>query len=473
MSKGIYPPEPVLLIDDEAEGLRSLELALRSGGIRNILQCRDSREVLGMMSQQEVSTVLLDLRMPFISGEDLLPMITQDHPDTPVIVITATNDVQTAVKCMQAKAFDYMVKPVEKSRLISGVRRAVELKELQKEYLRLKHHMLSQNLQKPDAFSGIITQNKQMYSLFRYAESIAVSPHPVLITGETGVGKELMAKAIYGLLGPKGPFLSVNVAGIDDNVFSDTLFGHKKGAFTGAVEARKGLVERASGGLLHLDEIGDLSPDSQIKLLRLLEEREFFPLGSDMPKMADVRIIVSTNHDLQTLQSSGRFRKDLYYRLRAHHIQIPPLRERMDDLPLLIEAFVSEAAKILGRKKPTVPRELLSLLSGYGFPGNIRELKSMIVDSVTSNNSARLSTRLFEAHIGRKFSRTASDYAGRFSFPHCPTNIGSGRFPTLKEATCALAAEAMSRTGNNQSMAARLLGISRQRLARYLKGNVS
>ncbi len=386
-----YPSLPVLIVDDETEILRSFELTLRAGGIKNIMRCQDSRDVQTLLSNRKIGVILLDLTMPFISGDELLPIITRDFPDILLIIITGNTEVDTAVQCMKFGAFDYMVKPVEESRLVSGVRRAIKIRELQYENLRLKERMLNSRLDNPEAFSEIITNNETMLSIFQYVESIASSPKPVLITGETGVGKELMVRAIHKLSNRQGQFVSVNVAGIDDNIFSDTLFGHVKGAFTGADKMRKGLVEEASGGMLLLDEIGDLAPDSQVKLLRLLQEHEYFPVGSDLPKISDARVIVITNKDLQALQKSGRFRKDLYYRLCAHSIHIPPLRERLDDLSLLVDYFLEEASHSLGKKKPTPHEELITLLSNYHFPGNIRELQSMIYDAVSNHKSKKLS----------------------------------------------------------------------------------
>ena len=209
----------------------------------------------------------------------------------------------------------------------------------------------------------------------------------------------MIAKAVHLLSNRKGEFVPVNVAGLDENVFTDTLFGHKKGAFTGADRARIGLVEQASGGTLFLDEIGDLSADLQVKLLRLLQEGEYFPLGSDVTKRSDARVVVATNQELQTLQESGKFRKDLYYRLCAHHVHIPPLRERREDLPLLAEHFLEKSSEALGKKKPTPPKELFILLSSYHFPGNIRELKSMIWDAVSYHKIGKLSLDAFKTHI--------------------------------------------------------------------------
>ena len=329
-------------------------------------------------------------------------LVTKDFPEVPVIVITGSNDVDTAVACMKTGAFDYMVKPVEKSRLISGVKRAIELRELQRENRLLRAHVLSDKLEHPEAFSEMVTNSAIMRSIFQYIESISISPQPILITGETGVGKELVSKAIHKLSRRNGAFVPVNVAGLDDNVFADTLFGHRKGAFTGADQARSGLVEQASGGTLFLDEIGDLSPASQVKLLRLLQDGEYFPLGSDVGKRSDARVVVATNQDIQALQESGKFRKDLYYRLCGHQIHIPPLRERREDLPILLDHFLERLPRRWAREKPTPPRELLTLLSTYPFPGNIRELQSIILDAVSSHKSGKLSMEVFKSYIRQK-----------------------------------------------------------------------
>jgi len=468
MNRISYPSLPVLLVDDEIEMVRSFDLTLRASGITNIMRCHDSRDVLTFLSNQEIGVILLDLTMPFISGDELLPLINRDFPDNPVIIITGNTEVDTAVQCMKVGAFDYMVKPVEESRLVSGVKRAIEIRELQYENLKLKERMLNSRLDDPEAFSEIITNNETMLSIFQYVESIAGNPKPVLITGETGVGKELMVKAIHKLSNRQGQFVAVNVAGIDDNIFSDTLFGHVKGAFTGADKTRKGLVEKASGGTLHLDEIGDLNPDSQVKLLRLLQEHEYFPVGSDLPKMTDARVIVVTNKVLQALQESGRFRKDLYYRFCAHSIHIPPLRERLDDLTLLVDYFLEEASHSLGKKKPTLHEELITLLSNYHFPGNIRELQSMIYNAVSNHKSKKLSMDQFNAHFDQEGATGRTDLS-RFSPKHDSRFAGSKPLPTLEQTNRLLIEEAMKRTNNNQSMAARLLGISRQRVARHLK----
>jgi DNA-binding NtrC family response regulator len=465
----LYPQLPVLIVDDEMQTLNSFDFVLRSASMNHTIRCQDSRKVMAIFSSQEIEVILLDLSMPYVSGEELLTMVTRDFPEVPVIVITGSNDVETAVRCMKSGAFDYMVKPVEKSRLISGVRRAIEIRELQRENKWLKAQVLSDKLEHPEIFSEIITNSPVMKSIFQYIEAISLSPQPVLITGETGVGKELVARAIHRLSRRPGAFVPVNIAGLDDNVFADTLFGHRKGAFTGADQTRGGLVEQASGGTLFLDEIGDLSPASQVKLLRLSQDGEFFPLGSDVAKRSDARVLVATNQDIEALQSSGRFRKDLFYRLCAHHVHLPPLRERREDLPLLTDYFLETASQTLGKKKPTPPGELFALLSTYHFPGNLRELKSMILDAVSSHKSGKLSMEVFKSYIRQKHptfdidsKQLPSGQVSLLSF--------SEPFPTFKQAEQSLLAEAMKRAKGNQAIAAQMLGITRQALNKRLKG---
>jgi len=468
MIESVYPHFPIMLVDDEVQALNSFEMVLRSANMNNFISCQESRDVIPLLSQQEIEVIFLDLRMPHLSGEELLPIISSDFPEIPVIIITGANDVETAVKCMKLGASDYMVKPVEKSRLVTGARRVIELRELQRENQLLRAQVLSEKLEHPEAFSEIVTNSASMRSIFQYIEAISISPQPLLITGETGVGKELVAKAVHSLSNRKGAFIPVNIAGLDDTVFADTLFGHCKGAFTGAEQTRSGLVEQASGGTLFLDEIGDLNTVSQVKLLRLLQDGEFFPLGSDVSKRSDARMVVATNQDLHALQESGTFRKDLYYRLCSHHIHIPPLRDRREDLPFLMEHFLEKASKTLAKKKPTPPEELLTLLSTYDFPGNIRELESMIFDAISSHRSGKLSMEVFKSHIYQKHPTFEVDSRQLLSEKSTLISF-SAQLPTLKQAEQLLISETLSRSNNKQSIAALSLGISRQALNKRLK----
>jgi DNA-binding NtrC family response regulator len=460
------PSFPVLLVDDEVQALNCFETVLHSARINHCLRCQDSREVMPLLAANEVELIVLDLRMPHISGEQLLPCITRDYPEIPIIVVTAADDVETAVMCMKHGAFDYMVKPVEKSRLVACVLRAVAIRELQRENSRLRAQVLFGKLEHPEAFEAIITNSNAMRSVFQYAEAIAASSQPVMITGETGVGKELVAKAIHTLSRSSGAFVPINLAGLDESVFADTLFGHRKGAFTGADQARRGLVEQAAGGTLFLDEIGDLSAEMQVKLLRLLQEGEYFPLGSDIAKRSDARTVVATNQDLHALQESGRFRRDLYYRLCSHHVHIPPLRERPEDIAPLEDRFLGDAARELDKKKPTPPDELIDLLASYHFPGNVRELRAMVWDAVTNHRLGKLSLSVFKSHIDQARSPDVTET------PMAPQNrilAFFDRLPTLKQAENLLIAEALKRANDNQAVAAMHLGISRQALNRRLR----
>jgi DNA-binding NtrC family response regulator len=460
-----YPICPVLIVDDETEALTSSEMALRSASVNHIVKCQDSREVMPLLSRQEMEVILLDLSMPHLSGEELLSLIRHDFPEIPVIIITGSNDVDTAVECMKAGAFDYMVKPVEKSRFISGVKRAIQLCELQRENRSLKAQVLSDDLEYPEAFQDIVTRSETMRSIFQYIEAISRSPQPVLITGETGVGKELIAKAIHMLSNRAGNFVAVNVAGFDDNVIADNLFGHRKGAFTGADQARGGLVEQASGGTLFLDEIGDLSASSQVKLLRLLQEGEYFPLGSDVAKRSDARVVVATNQILLTLLDSGKFRKDLYYRLCGHHIHIPPLRDRLEDLPALVDHFLGKASKTLSKAKLVPPVELFPLLTSHPFHGNIRELESVIFDAVANHKSGELSLNTFKAKLGQWHFPVESHIASSAGISSLKRNVEKLSQMTERQ----MIVDALNKTNQNRTRAAELLSISRRTLQNKIK----
>src|SRR5438132_276610 len=354
---------PVLFVDDEPALLRSASLLLRAAGMTPILTVDDSRKVLSQLAEDKIGVVVLDLSMPHLSGQALLEQITANYPDVPAIVMTATHDLETAVQCMQAGALDYLVKPVDKNRLVSSVRRALELCALRRQVDSPMESLRGAPAPPHPAFAELATQNPTMHALFRYVEAIARSPQPVLITGETGTGKELMARAVHRLAAPRGDFVAVNVAGLDDQVFSDTLFGHTRGAFTGADRPRDGLITRAEDGTLFLDEIGDLAPVSQVKLLRLLQEGTYYPLGADRPRQSRARLVVATNRDVVQDVHAGTFRKDLYYRLRAHHIQLPPLRAHRDDLALLVPHCLAKAAVALHKAVPTAPLALYQLLN--------------------------------------------------------------------------------------------------------------
>jgi len=466
MSPPFYPDRPLLLVDDEPFWLRSLALALKStAGIGHVLKCQDSREVLPLLERQPVGLIILDLTMPHLSGEQLLPKLTEAYPEIPIIVISGMDQVETAVKCMKLGAFDYFVKTTELERLVAGIQRALQLSDLRGENRLLKERVIGGGLKHPEAFAEIVTNEARMLALFKYVEAVAGSSEPLLITGESGVGKELIARASHRLSRPKGPWMAVNIAGLDDQTFSDTLFGHVRGAFTGAERNRDGMIEQAAHGTLFLDEIGDLAPPSQIKLLRLLQEREYFPLGSDRPQRLQARIVCATNRDLAEMQEAGTFRKDLFYRLCAHQVEVPPLRERRGDLPLLLDQFLREAADALGKKVPTAPKELVDLLGAYDFPGNVRQLRAMIFNAVGVHQRSQLSLETFRAVVNKRSGTGPGSPTEEipFNFP--------GRLPTFEECTQLLITEALRRANSNQAVAASLLGVSRQALNKRLRKN--
>lgn len=461
MSLQKYPGHPILVVDDEESILLSIDTTLQLAGINNIITCSDSRQVMGIIDKKPPCVVLLDLNMPHVDGESILDQIVKQLPNTPVIIITGRIDAQTAVHCMKSGAFDYIVKPVDENRLVASVKKSLLYSKLHRENIALKEKLQNKNIQRPEAFREIISQSPMMETIFDYATSVAPTSHPVLIKGETGTGKELMARALHNLSNSTGDFVAVNVAGLDDNMFSDTLFGHTKGAFTGANTSRAGLIERAADGTLFLDEIGDLNSNSQIKLLRLLQENEYLPIGQDEYKTSSARIITSTHVDIWMLQQEGLFREDLHYRLRTHRITLPPLRKRKEDLAILCTHFVKNAAASLGKKVPTFPPEMLPLLSTYNFPGNIRELHAMMFDAIAQNSNGILPLTSFRKHINRTQDKDITKTSIPISF--------ADPLPTLKETIHLLIKEAMKRAENNQSTAATMLGISQQALSKRLK----
>lgn len=463
MKENRYPAFGLLLVDDEPSFLRSLSITLeRACGITNIQCCPDSRAVMGILEREPIGLVTLDLTMPHLSGEQLLEQIVEQHPDVGVIVISGLNQVDTAVKCVKLGAYDYFVKTDEQERLVEGVKRAIRLQELKLENQAMRKRFLTNSLEHPEAFAHILTDDKDMRAVFQYLESVASSRQPILITGESGVGKELVARAAHTVSCCEGPLVSVNVAGLDDNVFADTLFGHQRGAYTGADKARAGMIEQASGGTLFLDEIGDLSTASQVKLLRLLQEGEYYPLGADRPKRMNARVVVATHQDLAAKQASGEFRKDLYYRLRTHQVNIPALRQRKKDIPLLLEHFLCEASEELGKAKPSVPPELCVLLGNYAFPGNVRELRAMAYDAVSRHKSRMLSMEAFKRAIDQADdSEVLPKERQVFATDES--------LPSLHDVADLLVEEAMRRAEGNQSIACRLIGISQPALSKRLK----
>ena len=443
-------PLPILTVHDKVNRLIQVKGILEKAGFSPIVTMDDNRQVLPFLKENRVATVLLDIEMPFLEGRFLLGQIKLEHPEVPVIVVGG-DDVEKAIEFMRLGANDYLVRPLDMDRLFASLRRTLENVLLG---VRFFPAMSSLKLRTPGAFTHIVTASRKMLGLFKYIEVIADSPYPVLVTGETGVGKELVARSIHLAGGPDRPFVAVNVAGLDDTMFSDTLFGHKKGSFTGADSPREGLIAKAEKGTLFLDEIGDLNQNSQVKLLRLIQEKEYYSLGDDHPKKTNARVICSTNHDLEKLVEKGTLRKDLFYRLNTHAIVVPPLRERRDDIPALLEFFIEESARAMNKRPSKVPPELLPLLSAYDFPGNVRELQTLVADAVSRCHGKVLSPKCFPKMIGAVPEVTGPVDAGDYL----------AGMPTLKQAEQVLIRQALAKAKGNQRVAASLLGVTRQAL---------
>jgi DNA-binding NtrC family response regulator len=485
-----YPEQPILVIDGD-EALRSrIELLFARAGIDNVVATADSGLAASLVAERRVGLVLLDLELRSASGKSLLHELSLSAPEVPIVVMTADSGTQTVVACMREGASDYVVKPVDETRLFVSVWNSLASLELKREAEHFRERVLTGRLEKPEAFAAIVTGDERMLGLFKYVESIARSRQSVLITGETGTGKELFARAVHQASGRAGPFVAVNVGGLDDTMFSDSLFGHRKGAFTGAEGQRAGLLKEAAGGTILLDEIGDLEQHSQIKLLRLLQEGEYYPLGSDSPMRSDARVVAATTKDLRAATATGNFRSDLFFRLQTHPIAIPPLRERSGDLLPLVSRFLEKSAADLGmdledrERVSSCAEAIVGALAGYAFPGNVRELESLVHDAVAARADGTIDTAALRERIGLGLSAEAvsesvaatkpsREAIALDELPKLARELAEGRIPTMAEAEQELMSMAVEAASGNLSQAAAILGISRQTLYNKHKGRTS
>lgn len=453
-----------VVVDDEPDALRSMETLLYFNGFREVSCFEDAREAMAFIKANKADVLLLDLLMPTMGGREMLDLVTGGFPAIKVIIITALADLHMAKDCVKAGAFDYLLKPLDPDRVLAAVRKALAD--------RGSKSADSLSPENPEHFAGIITRSAEMVRLFRYVESVAAGSQPVLLTGETGVGKELFANALHRASGRKGKFVAINIAGLDEQFISDSLFGHVKGAFTGAHSSRTGLMEEASGGTLFLDEIGEMPEPSQVRLLRVLQEREYYPVGTDEPRTLQAGIVLATNRDLRAAMECGLFRPDLFYRIGSHEVAIPPLRGRPEDIPVLLEHFFARAAEEMGTPTPVVPQEIPTLLTSYLFPGNVRELKGLVwnvmrelpADGVVSITSILGKLDVQPPSLPppvQSQPAPASADGGQVSFPE--------RMPALKDVTAQAIDEALRRTNGNQRAAAKLLGLSQQAISKRLK----
>jgi len=448
----------IVLVDDEQDFLESMERGLLISGFRNIRTESDPEKAVELFCRAEpVDVAILDITMPKMSGIELLHRIKQDSPTTECIMVTAADETRLAVQCMRAGAFDYRIKPLGLEDLQTVIFKALERKNLL-EIQRIGKQKKRLDLTRPEAFADIATRSDRMLKILKEAELHAASKVPILITGETGTGKELLARAIH-LASSRAErlYLPVNMSALTATLFESEFYGHAKGAFTGAVQDRKGLLATASGGTLFLDEIGSLPLDLQGKLLRVLQEGEFFKVGTSRPQGMDVRFIAATNAELDQLQDQGLFRKDLFYRLCGAWLDLPPLRERKDDIALLVEAFLKE---YLGdNDHPEIEAPAWNMLHDYDYPGNLRELRSMVQYAVNLAKNGPITVHHLPAYV-----MTALSAKKRST----PSTIRTTIVP-LADAEKAHILNAYNTTGGNKVQTARLLAIGLNTLRRKLR----
>ena len=366
----------ILVVDDEVSILNTLEILLRREGFE-VSVAKSGREALERFEEWPPDVVLTDIRMPGVTGLDLLAQIRERDPETPVILMTAQATLQSAVQAVNQGAFYYLQKPFVNGELVALCRRAAETRELKRENRALRREIRRRDR---SSASRPVGRNRRFLEVLKLAETVAPTDSTVLITGESGTGKEILARYIHALSEREGgPFVSINCGALPETLLESELFGHVRGAFTGAVRDKVGLLVAAKGGTFFLDEVGEMSPALQVKMLRALQEREVVPVGATEPVPIDVRIIAATNRDLEQEIRRGTFRSDLYYRLNVITLHLPPLRERRDDIPLLTEHFLRVLAERTGAPQPLkVSSEAMEALQSYDWPGNVRELENAL-----------------------------------------------------------------------------------------------
>lgn len=438
----------ILVIDDEKNIREGLASALEMDGYE-VLMAADGSEGLETALHADVDLVITDLRMPGISGEEVLRRVTSETPGIPVIVLTGHGTVESAVEAMRAGAYDFLTKPLNLDRLSLLVRRALQNRELA-----LQNRELAREIEGKKSFEHIIGKSQAMLKVFDVVKRVAPTKASVLITGESGVGKELIANAIHNLSPRKDkPFVKVHCAALAETLLESELFGHEKGSFTGAVARKRGRFELAHQGTIFLDEIGEIDQTVQIKILRVLQDKKFERVGGEETLEVDVRVVTATNRDLEREIAEGRFREDLFYRLNVVRIHVPPLRERKDDLPLMIASFLREFSEENGKKVDGFDPKARSALYAYDWPGNVRQLRNCVESAVVMASGSLI---------------TLDDL---------PPSIRSGdevpsiRIPvgvTMDSAEREVILQTLSAQNGNKSKTAEVLGIGRKTLHRKL-----
>ncbi|MBN1542200.1 sigma-54-dependent Fis family transcriptional regulator [candidate division KSB1 bacterium] len=443
----------ILVVDDEAAQRETLTGFLQKKGY-HIQDAASGREAIEAVTSGQIDLVLTDLRMPDMDGAAVLKGVKEINPEIDVIIMTAYGSVESATEAMKSGAVDFIGKPIDLEQLHWVVAKTLERKQLVSENRRLRE-LVAEKL----SFGGIISASPAMDEVLSVALRAAASRATVLIVGESGTGKELVAKAIH-YAGDRGdkPFVAINMAALSDNLVESELFGHEKGAFTGADKFRKGRFELADGGTLFIDEVGEIPLSTQVKLLRVLQEQEFERVGGSQPIKLDVRLITATNRSLEDAVREGTFRQDLYYRLNVVKVELPPLRRRREDIPLLTDHFVRRFSLMTGKSITGVSKEAMDLLMKYSFPGNVRELENIIERAVVLSRDTLLSTADLPVLLRGERSDTSC------------TDISAGGFEEqVARFETDLLLQAMKSAGGVQTRAAELLHMSERHLRYKLK----
>ncbi len=446
----------VLVIDDEKNYLLVLDALLSDAGY-TVTALNDPETALAFVDESEVDVIITDMKMPKLSGKDVLSHVKKDYPHIPVLIMTAFGSIESAVDIMKMGAFDYITKPFSNDELLLSVKNASEMAKVQRRY-----RLLYENLEERYGLHQIVGKSKNIRQVLSLVDRAAPTKSSVLITGESGTGKELVARAIHFASPRKdGPFISVNCMALNTGVLESELFGHEKGSFTGAVAMRRGRFELAHGGTLFLDEIGELSHDMQVKFLRVLQERKFERVGGTEEIDVDIRVVTATNKDLAQAVESGAFREDLYYRLNVVHIPLPALRERREDIPILLNHFIEKTANENNLARKTVTPEALNYLSGYEWPGNIRQLENVVEHCMIMSTGDVIDVTDLPPEI--KDDETQLKNA----LDLLPVELNLAE--TLDHLEAALIRRALIKAGFIQVKAAELLGISKSLLQYKLR----
>jgi DNA-binding NtrC family response regulator len=442
----------LLIVDDQEENLRSLEMGFSRSGYE-VLTALGGRRAIEIINENEIDVAICDLKMPDVDGIQVLHHCMSLTPPVAVIIITAFGTIESAVEALKDGAFDYITKPVNLKELRIQVDKAFEHQSLRKENLYL-HTQINRKY----GFEGMIGETGEMQRLFEKARMIAKSKATILIEGESGTGKDLLARAIhYNSQRAKKPFIPIHCASLPETLLESELFGHEKGAFTGAIALKEGLFELADGGTAFLDEISEIPLSMQVKLLRILEAKEFMRVGGVKSLEVDIRVICATNRNLQEEVEEGRFREDLYYRLNVISFQLPSLRNRRADIPMLIKAFVDEFARENGKTVTSITKRAMAQLTSYHWPGNIRELRNCIESIIVFLQKEEIDEDVLPEHIRPKETK---ERGALFT-----ASLGQ----TLDSIETKYIQETLMEAEGNRTRAAEILGISRRTLQRKLK----